>query len=598
MGIYFARAITSWFTSFFIIAYLYGEDWLLTPAYAADVSLVLTGAIFAAVYVVLTIAHKITGRDTIDRASLAVSTAACAILIAFESQNPFVMTAVAGGAAVAVVYAERSLGPKISALELPRGIYITGAILAAALFVVFTGGLTVLRYLTYSTPNYDFGIFVNMFHNMRTKLLPLVTCERDMLLSHFKVHVSPIYYLILPAYTLFPSPVTLQISQAVILASGVVPIYLLCKKKGLSDKYGFIFSLIYCLYPALSGGCFYDIHENCFLAPLILWMLYFFECRRFAPMYVFAALVLLVKEDAPIYTAFIALYMIFSGLDTAGDGESFFRRHRIKIHGAILFGASVLYFLGAAYYLNTFGQGVMSYRYDNFLAMSQKGLLAFVRNVVVNPALVFSESFGMDEKIAFLLLMLAPLAFMPLMTRKPERFILLLPMLLINLMSDYKYQYSIWFQYVFSSLAFLFYLSIVNVSELGAQARRCAVLISTAAASIIFSGTSYTKMYYIEKYEEEYDDIQKINEVLESIPDDVSVMSSTFFVPKLAQRDKIYELGTRNAADYAVLDFRYDATKEKARYMLLISKGWTELFYDDDLLAVLVSPDYAGKPEQ
>ena len=36
--------------------------------------------------------------------------------------------------------------------------------------------------------------------------LPDVSCERDVLMSHFAVHISPIYYLLLPFYALFPSP--------------------------------------------------------------------------------------------------------------------------------------------------------------------------------------------------------------------------------------------------------------------------------------------------------------------------------------------------------------------------------------------------------
>ena len=79
--------------------------------------------------------------------------------------------------------------------------------------------ITCLRYKTYSAPNYDFGIFCQMFHYMKTTGLPMVTCERNELLSHFAVHISPIYYILLPFYYIFPSPLTLQIGQAVVLAS-------------------------------------------------------------------------------------------------------------------------------------------------------------------------------------------------------------------------------------------------------------------------------------------------------------------------------------------------------------------------------------------
>ena len=89
-----------------------------------------------------------------------------------------------------------------------NGKIMWGAIaLVGIFFGFFVSAITVYRYLTYSSPNYDFGLFCNMFHNMKETGLPNITSERDMLLSHFAVHISPAYYLMLPFYMIFPSPV-------------------------------------------------------------------------------------------------------------------------------------------------------------------------------------------------------------------------------------------------------------------------------------------------------------------------------------------------------------------------------------------------------
>ena len=71
------------------------------------------------------------------------------------------------------------------------GLVIAAA--AAAVFLAAVLALTVFRVLSYAAPTYDFGIFSQMFHSMRTTGLPVTTCERDRVLSHFAVHVSPIY---------------------------------------------------------------------------------------------------------------------------------------------------------------------------------------------------------------------------------------------------------------------------------------------------------------------------------------------------------------------------------------------------------------------
>jgi hypothetical protein len=147
----------------------------------------------------------------------------------------------------------------------PKSLHVT--LFAVVCGVVCAGVIayiTSMRYLTYSAPNYDFGIFCQMFHYMKETGLPMVTCERDALLSHFAVHISPIYYLLLPFYYIFPSPITLQIGQAVVLASGVIPVLLLARKFKLSPKASCAVVLIYALFPAISTGCFYDTHVNCF----------------------------------------------------------------------------------------------------------------------------------------------------------------------------------------------------------------------------------------------------------------------------------------------------------------------------------------------
>ena len=55
----------------------------------------------------------------------------------------------------------------------------------ALLFFVFVSVWTVCRVLSYSCPTFDFGIFSQMFHQMKTSGLPTTTVERDGLLSHF-----------------------------------------------------------------------------------------------------------------------------------------------------------------------------------------------------------------------------------------------------------------------------------------------------------------------------------------------------------------------------------------------------------------------------
>ncbi|MBQ9131214.1 MAG: DUF2079 domain-containing protein [Clostridia bacterium] len=188
----------------------------------------------------------------------------------------------------------------------PRTVAIVAALCAVTACAVLST-IGSLRYKTFSTPNYDFGLFCNMFHNMKETGLPLVTSERDGLLSHFAVHISPIYYLLLPFYWVFPSPLTLQIGQAAVIALGIIPALLLARHYRLSGKACILIAVIYAFYPVLTTGGFYDIHENCFLPLCLLFTFYFFEKEKYVPMYLSALCVLAVKEDAAIYLLIFAV---------------------------------------------------------------------------------------------------------------------------------------------------------------------------------------------------------------------------------------------------------------------------------------------------
>ena len=92
--------------------------------------------------------------------------------------------------------------------KLPKAaIYITIGVLMC-LMGAFIAVFTIYRHKVYGSMAFDFGIFVQMYHNMAESFAPVTTCERDKLLSHFAVHFSPIYYTLLPFYYIFPTPYT------------------------------------------------------------------------------------------------------------------------------------------------------------------------------------------------------------------------------------------------------------------------------------------------------------------------------------------------------------------------------------------------------
>ncbi|MGN0204197.1 MAG: DUF2079 domain-containing protein, partial [Coprococcus sp.] len=267
----------------------------------------------------------------------------------------------------------------------------------ALLFFLFVSLWTVCRVLSYSSPSYDFGIFSQMFYYMRTTGLPNTTIERDGLLSHFNVHVSPIYYLMLPFYCFYPEPVTLQILQAAVLTSSVVPVWKLACSHGCTQAAGVMLVWLLLLYPAYSGGAGYDLHENAFLTPLLLWLFYAIDSRKGWAVGIFAVLTLMVKEDAAVYTAVIGLWLLLRSLFDTEDC----RKWNIKT-GCLLLVVSLVWFAFVTGYLDRYGDGVMTNRYSNLIYDGSGSLLTVVKAVFLSPMKVLYECADV-EKIGFIL---------------------------------------------------------------------------------------------------------------------------------------------------------------------------------------------------
>ena len=435
-----------------------------------------------------------------------------------------------------------------------RKLYVWLTAGLAVLFFLFVSAWGVCRVFSFSTPSFDFGLFAQMFHSMKTTGLPMTTLERDGLLSHFAVHVSPIYYLMLPFYWLIPHPATLQVLQAAVLASAVIPLWKLAKHHGLPGWGRLLCCALLLLYPAYSGGTSYDLHENCFLTPLILWLLYGIDRKNIPLTAVAAVLTLSVKEDAAVYVAVAALWLIVKSLLHRE------KSNRDLIVGAALLAVSLGWFFAVTGYLANHGDGVMTNRYKNFMYDGSDSLITVVKAVLLSPMKALYECVD-PEKLKFIALTLLPLLGLPLLTRRYERYLLLIPYVLVNLMSDYTYQHDIFFQYTYGSSAFLFYLTLVNLADLNGSTRKCLVLLVAVAVSAVCFGTQVVPKakWYPEKLMTHRQEYAEIREELGKIPQNAAVASATFYTTHLSARDVLYDIKycTREHlmdAEYVVLD--------------------------------------------
>lgn len=467
----------------------------------------------------------------------------------------------------------------------------------ATLYVVYLSVVFVYKVKTFDGSTFDIGLFSQMFHRMSTDLSAITTLERDRVLSHFAVHISPIFYLMLPFYKLFPHVETLEVLQIWVVFSAVIPLRLLLSKLNLSKLANILTVLWFVLLPVLTTAGGYHLHENCFLVPLIFWVFYFIVNEKKWGILVSTILLLLVKEDAFIYVISIGMYFL--------SQKRFNLTSKTK-QWLILteFLLPLLYFTLALLILSTFGEGGMVSRFDAFLLKDENGILAVFKNLVLHPSFAISHLF-MAKKLGYLFLMLAPMCFLPLLQRNWSTYFLALPLVVINLLPDWPYQYDIGFQYSYGSGALLFIMALLALEDLKLHKYiNEKMVISFIFVGMIFSGTILHRLtqswsFNIGYYQQNKEKFEAIKYGLEILPEDASIVTEGGYTPALRKHWALYDIFYHNqrkadpSIDYVVIP-REQKGKNDVYDPLITSYetlGYKESKYATKELFILEKPE-------
>lgn len=425
------------------------------------------------------------------------------------------------------------------------------------LYVVYLSIVVAYKVKTFDGSTFDIGIFSQMFHRMSTDLTAITTLERDRFLSHFAVHISPIFYLLLPFYKFLPHVETLEVLQIWVVFSAVIPLRLLLKRLNFSKSINSLIIAWFVLIPVMTTAGGYHLHENCFLVPLIIWLFYFISSEQKWKILLVTLLLLFVKEDAFIYVVSIGLYFLFQKRFSLSSQT----KKWIILADFIL---PVLYFALGLYLLNTYGEGGMVSRFEPYLLEGENGILSVLKNLILHPTYVFSKLL-IARKLGYLFFVLAPLVFLPLVQRTWSNYLLSLPLIVINLLPDWPYQYDIGFQYSYGSQTLLFIMALLALEDLKEHKFiKEKPTLAMVTVGIIMSGTllhhfthnwSFNIGYYFE-HKEKFDTMRY---TLESLPEEASVVTEGGYTPALRNHQYLYDIFYHNdkkaddSIDYIVI---------------------------------------------
>lgn len=200
------------------------------------------------------------------------------------------------------------------------------------IYIIYFSLYTCAQHYNFKTYAFDLGIFSQstwyaahygaLINSLEISQHPI---------NHLAIHFSPILYLAVPFYFLFPDPKTILILQSVALSITALPCYLLAKAKINNIFICLIIAVSFLLYPPLHNINLYDFHPVALAVPILFCCLYFLEKQKYGWFWVFFILSLLIKENVILTGIGIGAYIFITkrkflfGIIIAAISATFFK---------------------------------------------------------------------------------------------------------------------------------------------------------------------------------------------------------------------------------------------------------------------------------
>ncbi len=264
-------------------------------------------------------------------------------------------------------------------------------------------------------------------------------------------HIQVIHLLVVPLHLLWPHHLLLEGCASLWLALGAVPVFLLARRHGGSDRAATLLAIAYLLYFPLQ---YLDVtvdlktfRPNALGVPAVLWAIERMERGRWWSMAAWLTLALSAQEDYAIVIAllggWLALVPAAPAEATLAAEAGFLRRLFGREHRPRLWlGAGMLVF-GAAYLLLVFKVAFPWFRdgatihYAGYFAKFGSTPGEIVRTMLMEPGRVVAHVVTMGS-VLYALRLLAPLGFLPLLS--PARLALGSPLFVLLCLNDLAQQ--------------------------------------------------------------------------------------------------------------------------------------------------------------
>ena len=311
---------------------------------------------------------------------------------------------------------------------LPSALPLLAAGVAA--YAAGFAALSMLRHSAFATARFDLGNMVQAVWSTAHGDPLQMTNLHGAQISRLAAHVDPILVLFAPLWWIWPSPNMLLVVQALAIALGAVPVFLLARKHLASAHIALGFALAYMLYPATGWLTLNEFHPVALATPLLLFAFWYLDNDRLLPFALFAVAAAACKEEIALVVAGFGIWYAITR-----------RRWAAGVVVALLGVAWSAIAIGVVIpHYHATGESDFYGRYSE-VGGSAAGI---VKTAFTDPLRLIEAAFS-GRDLRYLLELVAPLA--ALCVFAPLILIAALPELAINLLSAAPTQTSIHFHY-------------------------------------------------------------------------------------------------------------------------------------------------------
>jgi len=232
----------------------------------------------------------------------------------------------------------------------------------------------------------------------------------------FTDHFVPIMYLLVPIYWLLPSPVTMFVLQALLIASSIWPIYQIAKKVLGNESWSLAVVLLYCLYPSVIATSWHFM-PGVFALSFLVWAFWALHEKRYGTMLVFLLLTLATKEIAALPVFSFGAYILF--------------KERMKMLGTGVMLFSIAWLMICYFWVIPSYSPEGNYPHQGMYQALGSSLTDVAKNVLTNPRILAPYLFS-GQTLRYVGGLLAPLIFLPIL--RLDIFLLSVPVMLQNIL--------------------------------------------------------------------------------------------------------------------------------------------------------------------